>query len=334
MHRKSRAVARGKQEMKKNNSEEFDIVEDYSVQRGKPKPKEKKHYLYRFFNPNVTKDVPNDQDHERNFAFFFTLWKRNITNLLYANLIFLFANFPIWFFLMGFFGLFNGSSTAPTSAVFANIHGASLFETTPILSNLQGVYGVQSILSVTSTATLVLMGLSLLIFLTHGPVNIGLTYILRSMVRGEPIFWKDFFTAIRKNFGKALIIGIIDLLIILLLGFNIYTMRSGTTIVILALNLIIGLEYIMMRFYIYLLALTFDLSIFKVITNSFRFAILGVKRNIVAFLGIVAIVIVGYMLGSISFPILSIYFLVVPFGLGKFMGCYAAWPKIKELMID
>ena len=323
--------------MKKENlDEEFDAVEDYSGEPGqKKKEKPKKHYLYKFFNPDVKKDVPNDQDHDRDLPFFFTLWKRNITNLLYVNLIFLFANFPIWFFALGFFGLFNHSTTTASSAVFANLHGAQLFGFSPVISNLFGVYGTQSILSVTSTATMVLMALSLLIFITYGPVNIGVTYLLRSMVRGEPVFFSDFFTAIKKNWKQGLVLGILDIIVTFLLVFNALTLR-GTfgTMVMFALNLIIAVEYVMMRFYMYMMAFTFKLSIFKIIKNSLIFAILGVKRNFAAILGIVAIVIIGYLIAISFFPLVALYVLVVPFGLGKFMGAYAAWPKIKELMID
>jgi hypothetical protein len=80
--------------------------------------------------------------------------------------------------------------------------------------------------------------------------------------------------------------------------------------------------------------ITFDLSIFKILKNALIFSLLGFKRNIVAFLAGLAVWVIDYVILMTFLPIgmvLPVIFLV---SLTMFMGIYAAYPKIKEIMID
>ena len=93
-----------------------------------------------------------------------------------------------------------------------------------------------------------------------------------------------------------------------------------------------------MRYYLYLQMVTFDLTIRKLLKNSLIFAILGLKRNLMAFLGTLFFVVLnvlflfglgGYFLFlGIALPLMFIFAHV------KFMGTYAAYYKVKEIMID
>jgi len=89
-----------------------------------------------------------------------------------------------------------------------------------------------------------------------------------------------------------------------------------------------------MRFYIYILMITFDLSIFKILKNALIFSMVGLKRNFMATLGIAAMVAATYLLMMIYFPVGIIIPFVLLFADCSFMACYAAFPKIKEIMID
>ena len=79
---------------------------------------------------------------------------------------------------------------------------------------------------------------------------------------------------------------------------------------------------------------TFDLSIFKILKNAFIFSLVGIKRNVMATLGIVAMVFITYYLMMIALPIGIIVPFILLFADCAFMSCYAAFPKIKEIMID
>ena len=89
----------------------------------------------------------------------------------------------------------------------------------------------------------------------------------------------------------------------------------------------------MMRNYIYLLAVTFKLSLFKILKNSFIFAFVGLKRNLMAFLGILAVCAINYFV-FINLPIGgAVLPLIISVALCSFIGAYAAYPVIKKYMI-
>ena len=94
------------------------------------------------------------------------------------------------------------------------------------------------------------------------------------------------------------------------------------------------LVYFVMRFYIYLLTLTFDLKIWQIFKNALIFAFLGFKRNFLAFLGILVLIVLNVFILALYVPIGIVLPLIITVGLCIFISIYAAWPKIKEIMID
>ena len=96
----------------------------------------------------------------------------------------------------------------------------------------------------------------------------------------------------------------------------------------------LGIVYFIMRFYIYNLIITFDLSLPKIIKNAFIFSALGIKRNIVAFIGIVLLVLLDYYLLIVLLPLGIMLPIIVLYGYCAYIASYAAWPKIKEIMVD
>ena len=91
--------------------------------------------------------------------------------------------------------------------------------------------------------------------------------------------------------------------------------------------------YFMMRNYIYVIMVTFKLSMFKIFKNSFIFAFVGLKRNIVALLGIFAVCFINYTI-FIALPVVGIMLpLIITSALCSFIGAYASYPVIKKYMI-
>ncbi len=91
--------------------------------------------------------------------------------------------------------------------------------------------------------------------------------------------------------------------------------------------------YLMMRNYIYIIAVTFKLSIFKILKNSFIFAFVGLKRNIMAFLGILVVCGINLTI-FIYLPMVGVMLpLIITAALCSFIGAYAAYPVIKKYMI-
>ena len=83
---------------------------------------------------------------------------------------------------------------------------------------------------------------------------------------------------------------------------------------------------------------TFNLSVFKILKNSLIFSLLGFKRNLVAFLGILAGILIELICiigaGGILLPFGIALPFIILFSMFAYMKVYAAYFKIKEVMID
>ena len=94
--------------------------------------------------------------------------------------------------------------------------------------------------------------------------------------------------------------------------------------------------YLFARMYFYMLTITFDLSIFKIIKNAFIFAFLGFKRNILALIGqiLLIVIVIALIMTGVLMALGAVLPLVILFGVGLFMGYYASYKVIKKYMID
>lgn len=225
----------------------------------------------------------------------------------------------------------------------------------------------------------IFLGIAALLF---GVVNAGTTYVTRGYTRGDPVYiLSDFKYAVKKNWFQATVLGIVDLLIIAVLVFDIM-FWSGTDLNFLNSvpensndtvieqrddaistgdvevadntateiqpeqkeNTFMGgvffyacvfllIIYMFMRCYIYLLLVTFKLSIFKILKNAFIFAFLGIKRNILGLLGIFAFAFINIYV-FVYIPMVGIMLpLIITLASCSYVGAYAAYPVIKKYMI-
>jgi uncharacterized membrane protein YesL len=187
---------------------------------------------------------------------------------------------------------------------------------------------------------------ALIIFhlVTYGWQKVGTTYILRNLVRGDGVFmFSDYFYAIRRNLKQGFVMGLLDTVAIFALVFDfIYFYNSPATsagnnfmyIMIFALIIIYGI----MRFYTYLMLVTFDMKLGKILKNALIFVMLGIWRNLMAVLGIILLVAFFGALIFFLLPMKLAVVLLLPFlclfGFCGFMYTYAAYPVIKKNMID
>lgn len=277
---------------------------------------------------------------------FFVSFKDNFTKILYVNIFMVLGNFPLIFLIAAFSGVTKVESYVPMSDVFQNL--ASYFATEaagPSSMALFGITGIQSQTLVPTAWTYVFYAIGGCVIFTFGLVNVGCAYILRNIARGEPVFvWSDFWYAVKKNWKQAFPFGIVDVLINALLIMNIYNMFvTGTpdfmTSFMFWASIVLFIVYFVMRYYIYIQMVTFKLSVLKILKNSLIFAILGFKRNFMATLGILAVMLIEFLcifssLGSFLIPIAVAIPLCIGFSLMAYMKVYAAYYKMKEVMID
>ena len=283
---------------------------------------------------------------EKNGSFkrFFISYKNNFGKITSINIFMVIGNFPLVFLIATLSGLTKAEAFIPAYDAFQNLAG--YFTSAAPSAHSMSLYaheGVQSIIYQPTALTKVFYCLSALSLLTFGCVNVGSAYILRNIAKGDPVFlWSDFWYAVKRNWKQALPFGIVDALINFILVWNIYTMFSGTgdyfTNTMFWCNVVLFVLYFVMRYYVYIQMVTFNLSVFKILKNSLIFALLGFKRNIVAFLGIILVILLeaACLLGAggILLPFgIALPFLIL-FSSLAYMKVYAAYFKIKEIMID
>lgn len=325
--------------MKKQDHVDFDALENES------EPKKKKRFnLFDFIYSRSEKhreEIIYDPNHKRDFLYFFRMFFDHLRDLFILNLMTIIGNFPIFLFLLYFSTNLHTHASAPADAIFAPIYGAmKLGAATPASSALYGLYGASvTVYLPTVLSTVTLIAAIVLLLFTFGPVTVGVTYVMRNIVKGEPVFlWSDFWYAIRRNLKQEFTLGILDLCIIALIAYDLfffYININGTlTGMFFWLSIFIGIIYLFMRFYLYLMLVTFDLSIPKLFKNAFIFALLGLGRNLIALLGIAVVIFLNLAIAWAYLPLGAVLPLLITVSLCMFIPCYTSWPKIYKIMIE
>lgn len=277
-----------------------------------------------------------------NFKNFFKLFGRKFSDIIKVNLLYIVGNFPIFFFIFAVSGNLSRQAMMPISEMYPILYGISTASgDSASLLPLAGIHGLMESfpvdLAIDNTIVKILYGLSLLIIFTFGLVNTSCAYIMRNVIKCEPIFWgTDFFGTIKKNWKLALPLGILDAVILALNAYAIYFywLNYEYMYVMFFCSLVTFIIYMFMRFYMYMIAVTFDLSFFKVLKNSFIFSILCIGKNFLAIIGIALVVFLTMLFAAFYTPIGVIFLLVFVFGVCSFISTYVAYPQMKKFMID
>ncbi len=297
----------------------------------------------RLLNPmRDGKGVEKGEDTRPTLKRFFKLWGRKFWKLVEVNFFILVQVLPLlgclFLYIAGpkvatqydmlYPALLGAQTAMPTTVGSTLFNGAAgLLHTSPIFN---------------SWAHWVMAALLIFQFVTYGWQRVGTTYILRNMVRGDGVFlFSDYFYAIKRNLRQGFILGLIDCAVIGTLAFNfVFYLGSpagGMNNFMYVLTIALALIYIIMRFYLYLMLVTFDMKIGKMFKNALIFTALGVKRNLMALIGIAALAGVFVLLGFLLMQINVYAVLILPFifflGFAGFMHTYAAYPIIERYMI-
>lgn len=276
---------------------------------------------------------------------FFISYKNHFGKLVSVNIFFILGNFPLIFLIAALAGVTQNDAYLPLNDIFQNISGIITADggATPYNLTIFAIEGMQGHTYMPTALTYVFYGIGALALFTFGIVNVGTAYIMRNMVSGEPIFvWHDFWYAVKRNWKQALPFGAIDIILSGLLIYNIYylfmTTNAFITDMLFWSNIVIFIIYFFMRYYMYVQMVTFKLTVFKMFKNSLRFALLGIKRNFVALIGIILLLVLEVSLllglGGILVPLAVAAPLAILFSTFGYMKVYASYFKIKDIMID
>lgn len=165
-------------------------------------------------------------------------------------------------------------------------------------------------------------------------------YIIRNMVRKKPVFlWSDFVDIFTHYFWKGLLLGIVDVLVFGIVGYAVYfygglgglfPMYSGAywgyvespsifNLILCGLAFVCLVFYSFMRYYTYMMLVSFEYSFKQIYKNAFYLSNLGFFRNIlITLIRIVIVVLLWYIssLGNtvgLGLVIVLIPIIVIPF---------------------
>ena len=292
--------------------------------------------LFKIFGQkSITKD---DEFAEipTNFKGFFVMFIRKFWNISNLSLLYTFVNLPALFIFLAY-ALMEQVSVV-NSPMFASYLNFSQMTDSVSLKALFPFVSSFGTMSVPSTGTYICLGISLLGVFTFGLSNAGAAYVIRGYNRGDPVFLvSDFFYTIKRNWKQALIIGVLDIVISFVLVFDFFFWNAQPGFIngiFQYFALFLCVLYFFMRFYLYTIMITFDLSVFKIFKDAFLLSFLGFKRNILALFGIVAVVTLNLFICTLFIPVGIMLPIVLTFGMLMFISGYASYPVIKKYMID
>ena len=171
---------------------------------------------------------------------------------------------------------------------------------------------------------------------TIGPAIAAMTKVCRNWSQERNAFvWADFWDAFKKNFKQGFVMGTIDL--VCLVGFYVailsyYEWASETSAMYIPLIICISCctVFFMMHFYIYLMIASTNLSLFKIIKNSFFLVSLGIKKSLWTLL--IWIIVLFLMIGFLPYSLFIIPFW--PFSFLCFVNAFNCYPEIRKYVIQ
>lgn len=237
--------------------------------------------------------------------------------------------------MAGFFGLFNYEKEGPgiakdapkkkTIFVFFETFFRNFWKFIPI----SFVYSVISIFQI-----------------TDGLASAGFTHVARQTARDKHSFGlSDFFDTIKKNWKQALVSGIINTAVYILLFFDIYFfwfMKKGTlSTICIAFSFCLFFVFTVMQFYIPTLIITFKFNLKQIYKNAYKFFFINLKNNLICFFSLALSLAVYfgllYLLQSYWLIVLTIEIIVFAAtfpGYRFLIVQYCAFPAIKKYIID
>ncbi len=182
---------------------------------------------------------------------------------------------------------------------------------------------------------------------TTGISACGITHVARNTARDKHSFGlSDFFETIKKNWRQALPAGIINVLLTALLVFITsfyYESYSQTenimSLVGLGLSLSLTLIFLLMKFYMWTLMITFNLTLKQIYKNSFKFVFINLKNNLLCGLSLLAVYAI-YIAIILLIPYFIVWTLAAVFAICTLPAFrflliqYFTFPSIKKFMID
>ena len=182
--------------------------------------------------------------------------------------------------------------------------------------------------------------------ITNGFANVGITHVARNTARDKHSFGlSDFFDTIKKNKKQALVAGVINTVVYILMIINLvfYWFYTKGFVQSVGFGFVMAIFFLftVMNYYLWTLIITFDFKLKQAYMNSFRFVFVNLKYNLLCFFVLTLICAAGIALLFI-FP--NYFLAILPIEIILYMINYPAFkallvqfctfPSIKKYIID
>lgn len=180
--------------------------------------------------------------------------------------------------------------------------------------------------------------------LTFGPATAALFKVARNYSQERSCFmFHEFWKTFKSSFKQSFVTGIVDILLIIWLPFMIvfyYNFSKvyswGKILVVLSISLML-IIYIM-HFYIYLLIVSTNLKLKQIAKNSFLLASIGMKKTLISFFAIVALLVIMLLIllsaSNIGVIIDLVIISALLFSGSAFVISYNCYPIIRKYVIQ
>jgi len=298
--------------------------------------------LFRMPNPYRQESGPGVSKDDLPTGFFrgfFTLGRLN--RMLYYSLLSALVMIPImYFFLM--------LSKAVNWAQFTADVDQWLEDVQIIVKNGEEIAQIPFLKSLllallTSVPLIPALIAAAVMAICFGPFNCGLAYCFRNHVRGDHVWISDVFTRALKNWKQGLFFALFDLLATAALVCYIYMptesfgLPAGVVSYMRVAAVCAAVLYIVMRFYIYTMIVTFDMRLRQIFKNAMMFVIIGLPRNIIALIGILAVIAFIFILPAFAnqaILFVALFMVVLGFALLNYISAYFTYPVLHKMMVQ
>ncbi len=288
--------------------------------------KRKNLYDYFYGTGNNKPLTKADTLHVNRFTAFWKIYFRKFFKFVTVNLVYTIFTYPL--FCAALVYLVSHSETFLNLMSDEKIMGAF-----PWLA-VMTTGSVELLSSGHAWIAYLLAGLAAVVY---GPLTAGYVYFLRNCAREEHVWFTDVYSKAKKNWKQGLLFGFIDILIVYsLLSYAVsYATGSGAAVQVFQITeylaYFLGILYFVMRFYIYTMIVTFDISFIKTLKNAVIFLFVNLGWNLWIILLAVLCTVLTFLINSIAsfilFPLLYLTFI-------HFAGVYYAYGPIDKYMIQ
>ena len=174
--------------------------------------------------------------------------------------------------------------------------------------------------------------------LCYGPTKCGVTYVLRNYSRESHSWLSDIWDKAKENWKQGMFFGVLDCIIAALVVFNLTFHPTGNLVTVMRVckyvTLLVGMFYVFMRKYIYLMIVTVKLNLKSLITNAWLLAFIGIFRNFFSGLANLLLWVLSYVLIMAVHPFLEIVLLgMFLYSFTGFLSISACYPLVDKYLV-